>query len=111
MKTIVVSIIPWLGVRIPLEAPFSIIIHMPHIDTYKHLGPLQFELPMQDLAKAMCDQNYGVHRFLSALVYELRAKEKQHQERRKAAGREWTSYGASPLADGIERLLNDGLFY
>ena len=75
------------------------------------MGPLQFELPMQDLAKAMCDQNYGVHRFLSALVHELRAKEKQHQERCKAQERECIPDGASPLADGIERLLNDGLFY
>ena len=87
---------------------------MARIDTYKHLGPLQFELPMEDLAKAMCNQNYGAHRFLSALVHELRAKSKQYCENRlkREPGRHIPdSESRSPLADGIERLLNEGLFY
>jgi hypothetical protein len=87
---------------------------MPRIDTYKHLGPLQFELPMENLARAMCDQNYGVHRFLSTLVHELRAKKKSLSEESQKYNLSWepeTDEYRSPLADGIERLLNEGLFY
>jgi hypothetical protein len=88
--------------------------NMARIDTYKHLGPLQFELPMENLARAMCDQNYGVHRFLSTLVHELRAKEKKLvEDRQKRDPKRYIpdSEQRSPLADGIERLLNEGLFY
>lgn len=87
---------------------------MPAIDTYKHLGPLQYELPMEDLAKAMCNQNYGAHRFLSALVHELRAKAKRYcEDRQKRDPKQHIpdSEQRSPLADGIEFLLNQGMFY
>jgi hypothetical protein len=89
-------------------------------DTYKHLGEdshanVQIELSMEELARRICSRNYGAHRFLSALVDELR-KQAGGEEiaypsstygNEAKAGEQKMSEGkiASPLADGIEPLL------
>lgn len=52
---------------------------------------------MPEVVKAVVRQNYGTHRFLSALVHELRAKEDPECP--------------SALAPAIEDLLNRGLYY
>ena len=53
---------------------------MRRIDQYKHLDEdpayrIKIQLTMPELAKMVVAQNYGTHRFLSALVHELRANE------------------------------------
>jgi hypothetical protein len=89
---------------------------MSKIDTYKHLDKdtsMSIVLPMEQIAKSCVALNYGAHRLLSALVHELRAEneklEKKWQDRNP---REPVSadFKNSPLADGIEKLLNDGLY-
>ncbi len=70
-------------------------------DQYKHLNKqsvynVQVELGMEQLAHMVVAKNYGAVRLLSAMIDELRTTKK---------------YGrTSPLADGIEKLLNDGLY-
>lgn len=75
---------------------------MPKLDYYKHLDEdptyrLRMEMTMPEVVKAVVRQNYGTHRFLSALVHELRAKEDPECP--------------SALAPAIEDLLNRGLYY
>ena len=93
---------------------------MSGIDFYKHLEkvhPFTVELSMDDIARKCVKLNYGVHRLLSSLVRELRAANKRHEEK-------WNEQHPdddpsenphtgkdSPLAKGIEELLNQGLFY
>lgn len=75
---------------------------MRQIDTYKHLDEdplyrIKIELTMPELVQRVVKQNYGTHRFLSALVHELRAKENPKYP--------------SELAPIIEDALNRGLFH
>ena len=70
------------------------------IDHYKHLDkdyPLRVEMTVPDVAAAIVAQNYGTHRFLSALVHELRKKESPARP--------------SELAPIIEDALNRDMFY
>jgi hypothetical protein len=87
---------------------------MSRVDTYRHLEkdqPLTLTLPMDDLAKQLVALNYGVHRMLSSLVRELRVAQAQRaaEYATRHPGEE-NAYGPSPLADGLEKLLNDGHF-
>jgi hypothetical protein len=73
------------------------------LGSYDHMNPdsaLTIKIPMEQLVKDVVELNYGAHRLLSALVRELR----EHQKDR-------LYQDGSPLADGIEELLNQGLYY
>ena len=66
------------------------------IDEYKHLDKhtaMAVVLPMEQIARECVALNYGAHRLLSAMVHAIREKR-----------------GPNELADGIETLLNKGLF-
>ena len=69
---------------------------------YDHLndeGEFTMGLSVPEVAQKICNLNYGSHRFLTALVSELRNKAK-------------ICHGdESPLADYIEEGLNKGLYY
>lgn len=82
---------------------------MTRVDTYKHLdadSKLAAELSMPEVAAKVCALNHGAHRLLSAMVHELRARnEKWIAENPK------TLLPESPLADGIEALLNQGHYF
>jgi hypothetical protein len=70
-----------------------------YFDCYKHLDdtdPFRITLNSEELAQLACGRNYGAHRLLSAMVHELRRKSVD---------------GKSELADGIEELLNKGLYF
>lgn len=82
------------------------------VGSYDHLdkrSPIQITLSMEKLAELVENSNYGVHRFLSALIrlrkkkLEIRTKNYQEKE-----------YGFEPYPDRlmneIERLLNEGEF-
>lgn len=83
------------------------------IDTYKHLDKdtqMKVSLSMEEIARECAALNYGAHRLLSALVHELREKRERLAQEQERCG--MTIRGRhSPLADGIEELLNNGLFY
>jgi hypothetical protein len=71
------------------------------IGEYDHLNEdsrLELSVDMDELAKKIEKMNYGTHRFLSALVRARRKSDKCH------------SLDRDELADGIEALLNKGLF-
>ncbi len=71
-----------------------------YIDCYNHLNdelPVSLTMTIPELAKVVVAQNYGTHRFLSALVHELRKKEELDCP--------------SQLAPLLEDALNRGLFY
>lgn len=75
---------------------------MRHLDEYKHLDAdpnyrLRMEMTIPEVVKAVVAQNYGTHRFLSAMVHELRAKEDKEYP--------------SELAPILEDALNRGFFY
>jgi hypothetical protein len=75
---------------------------MTQLDEYKHLDDdpnnrLRMEMTMPEVVKAVVAQNYGTHRFLSAMVHELRAKEDKEYP--------------SELAPILEDALNRGFFY
>jgi hypothetical protein len=77
---------------------------MTNIDSYKHLDDdpaylIKIQFTMPELVKMVVAQNYGAHRFLSALVHELRAKSEAIHET------------PSELATVIEDALNRGLYY
>jgi DNA-directed RNA polymerase subunit L len=82
------------------------------IDSYKHLDketPFTVELSMEQIARQVVQLNYGTHRLLSALVHELRAENARHaaEYEQRHPG---STYGPSELAEGLEKLLNQGLF-
>jgi hypothetical protein len=93
---------------------------MSQIDFYKHLDKdtaMTVTLPMEQIARDCVALNYGAHRLLSALVHELRAKNTKRAEEyaamypnEKLSEGEIQPYERSKLADGIEELLNKGLF-
>jgi hypothetical protein len=69
---------------------------MSHAGFYDHLNettPVTTEVNLDALALTLIESNYGVHRFLSALVRQA-----------KIANRRKT------IIDSIENLLNDGQF-
>lgn len=75
---------------------------MKRIDEYKHLDNdpscrIRMEMTIPEVVKAVVSQNYGTHRFLSALVHELRARQ--------------DSEYPSELAPIIENALNQGFHY
>lgn len=79
------------------------------IDTYKHLdkdSQLELALSIPEVAKRICALNYGTHRLLSALVHELRGLQDDYNKRMRLA-HGWEPE-VSPLAEGIEALLNQG---
>jgi len=79
---------------------------MRRIDFYKHLDadtPLTITLSMDQIARDCVALNYGAHRLLSALVHALR-------DRDAALSAKYEMKTDSQLADGIEELLNRGLF-
>ena len=65
---------------------------MSKLGTYDHIGPLQVEIDMNKLAKLLVEQNYAVHRMLSAIVRERRLKKS----------------GSTELTEGIALLLEKG---
>jgi hypothetical protein len=82
------------------------------IDEYKHLDKdtsMTITLPMEQIARECVALNYGSHRLLSALVHALR-------DANAVRAAKWEKdypdevYGPSELADGIEALLNKGLY-
>ena len=84
------------------------------IDDYNHLNkdlPYTINISVEDIAKNFINMNYGTHRLLSALVHELRNR----HEIRKLKFEEESGIKhpteKSPLADGIEKLLNQGFYY
>lgn len=82
---------------------------MPRIDSYKHLDKdtaMVVTMPMEQIARECVRLNYGAHRLLSALVHALRDANSEYAERHPSAEPE-----PSGLADGIEALLNKGLFF
>lgn len=88
------------------------------IDAYKHLDAdtaMTLTLSMTQIAESCVALNYGTHRLLSALVHAIRAREKAYLEqwaRDHPGFKGVTPYSSesSELADGIEALLNKGLF-
>ena len=79
------------------------------IDTYKHLDndtAMKVTLPMEQIARECVQLNYGAHRLLSALVHALREANNEY-----AAKHPYGHPEPSHLADGIEALLNKGLFF
>lgn len=84
---------------------------MSKLDSYKDLnknGELIIKIDIEDLVKKLTTMNYGVHRVLSALVHELRARQDVLNEYFRE------QYDSPPerseLADGIEELLNKGYY-
>lgn len=72
---------------------------MPKLDFYKSLGAaVTVTLPMEQIVRECISLDYGAHQLLSAMVHAMREKNAKY------------CYGPSPLADGIEKLLNDGLY-
>jgi hypothetical protein len=86
---------------------------MPKIDSYKHLNEdskLTMTIDMEDLVSKIASMNYGTHRFLSALVHELRKRRRILQEDCAERYPNHSPVEDSPLAKGIEDLLNAGLY-
>jgi hypothetical protein len=66
---------------------------------------------MEQIARDCVALNYGAHRLLSAMVHALRDRNaKQVAKWNEVFLYPSESYGPSELADGIEALLNKGLF-
>ena len=79
---------------------------MTKIDEWKNLDntdSIGLELTIPEVADRIVKMNRGAHRMLSAMVHSLR-------EHRRAnpfpSGNQDT-----PLADAIEKILNDGVYY
>ena len=66
-------------------------------NSYDHLDPIKVDLDLDGLASTLVNSNYGVHRFLSALI----KQRERHRERR--------GWGEDELMQEIEKLLNRGL--
>jgi hypothetical protein len=82
---------------------------MRKIDSYKHLDKdtaMTLTLPMEQIASECVRLNYGAHRLLSAMVHALREANNEY-----AAEHPNVPPEPSELADGIEALLNKGLFF
>lgn len=74
---------------------------MTRVDQYKHLNrenELGINLGMEEVAEFVVSKNYGSHRFLSAMVHELRDQQRANDH-------------VSPMADEIERMLDEGIYY
>lgn len=89
---------------------------MIRIDFYKHLDasdPVALTVPMDKLAHEVCALNYGAHRLLSAMVHELRAHNAATLEKWRKSGeiKVTSEQERSPLADAIEKTLNEGHYY
>jgi hypothetical protein len=83
-------------------------------DYYKHInetdeGKLTLQVSIPEVAEMVCSQNYGAHRLLSALVDELRKRNEKYKKESESKGFKVES--DSPLAQGIEALLNKQMFY
>jgi hypothetical protein len=75
---------------------------MTKIDEWKDLNEIDMigiEWTIPELADRVVKMNRGAHRMLSAMVPALRAKRRDH------------GFSDSELADAIEKILNDGLYY
>lgn len=90
---------------------------MTQIDSYKHLDEekafdLKISLNMEEVAKKCCAQNYGAHRLLSSMVHELRRKTEllNDEWNKREENQDELSPYHSELADGIEKLLNQGFY-
>jgi len=85
--------------------------------TYKHLdsdSKVEISLDLKEVVDKVMSMNYGVQRFLSHLVD---ARQKEHAERIASYMKKGqydtakrVSEKGDELADGIEKLLNEGLF-
>jgi hypothetical protein len=73
-----------------------------NVDTYRHLDetePLRMTFTIEDLAERIEATNYGVHRFLSAVI---RIRRKKYAE---------TGYAChKQMADALETLLDSGAY-
>lgn len=87
----------------------------PH--TYKHLdedSKFTVSLNLKNVVIQVSSMNYGVQRFLSHLV-DVRRKEHQERINSYISGgnletARYITLEGDKLADGIEKLLNEGLF-
>lgn len=99
---------------------------MTKIDTYKHLDEdyadyaVKIKFTMPEIAERCCQLNCGGHRLLSALVHALRARQLEYINYVKERDSKLPENKRlnlkpederSPLADGIEKLLNEGFDY
>lgn len=87
----------------------------PH--TYKHLdkdSKLEVRVELQDVVKKIVSMNYGVQRFLSHLVDERRKIHNEriaaYQERGEVDIALRLTKDGDPMAEGINKLLETGLF-
>lgn len=88
-------------------------------DTFRHLNKeskLKLEMDIEEVVAQIVAMNYGAYRLLSAMVHELRVRQAaSHAYSVKLAEENgWPSIqrdNTSPLADGIENLLEAGLLY
>ena len=72
---------------------------MTRVDQYKHLNEeneLGINLGMEEVAKFVVSRNYGAHRFLSAMVHELRENSMEGYP--------------SKMADKIAEMLDEGIY-
>lgn len=68
------------------------------VDMYKHLNKdkdFKIELDMEEVANMVCDCNYGLNRFISAVINRYKKSDSKHYQ---------------DLAKGLEELLDKGLF-
>lgn len=80
---------------------------MTKIDEWKNLDDtdsIGLELTIPEVADRVVKMNRGAHRMLSAMVHALR-------EHRRANPLPVSGCSENFLADAIEKLLNDGLYY
>jgi hypothetical protein len=77
------------------------------IDEWKNLDAtdrLEMSMSIPEVARAVVRQNRGAHRMLSAMVHALR-------ENRKENPLPCSGESDQPMADALEKLLNDGIYY
>ena len=86
------------------------------MDEYKHLDREQgacvtIELSMEEVARIVISKNYGVHRFLSALVREMREDNMRQNIKwsEKYPIEEYGTLMKDDLCAGIQALLDKGL--
>jgi hypothetical protein len=77
------------------------------IDEWKNLDrseKLTMEMSIPDVAREIVRMNRGAHRMLSAMAHALR-------EHRKENPLPVSGDSDNPMAEALEKLLNDGIYY
>lgn len=89
---------------------------MSRIDFYRNIDNdpnegIVISISMDEIARIAISKNYGVHRLLSSLVREIRARnEVDNKEYAEKYPDIDTPLRSDDLASGIEDLLNKGLY-